>query len=331
MNFQTTIDIPKANFEISHQSQLMLFGSCFSKNIGNNMIENKFNVILNPFGILYNPFSIGKAIERIVQNKPLSEKETAFRDGLYHSFLHHGAFSHADKSVFEENITRELNKAHQFIAQTDTFIFTFGTAYLYRLKTSGEIIGNCHKFPAEIFTRTRISADEIVSKWEILLSNLWEENAHRKFIFTVSPIRHWKDGAHENQLSKSTLLLAIDQLVHKFPQNAYYFPSYEIMMDELRDYRFYTEDMLHPSNIAVNYIWQRFLETFLSKETEKTISTWQNFRKALNHRPINPKNDKYRTFLSQTLLKLEQFQAQNPFIDCSEEHHLLTLLHENEI
>jgi hypothetical protein len=326
MEFRTYVPIPKSNIDIHHSTKMMLFGSCFSENIGRKLSENKFDVDINPFGILYNPLSISSAMQRLLQNRTFSEADLVFRDGLYHSFSHHGAFSHSHKDYCLKSIRSRFSAAASRIRQTDVFLITFGTAYVYRLQQTGEMVGNCHKFPSEVFDRFRLSVDDIVAEWSELIADLCKLNPSMKIVFTVSPIRHWRDGAHENQVSKSILHLAIDQLMAEFEDNLHYFPAYEIVMDELRDYRFYSEDMFHPSETAIDYLWKRFRESFFSPVTEKIISDWQPIYRSLNHKSLNFETHEYRNFLMQTLAKLEQFKEKYPFISCKKETELLLTL-----
>ena len=198
-------------------------------------------------------------------------------------------------------------------------IITLGTAWVYRLGSTGKIVSNCHKLPEKMFDRQMLSVDEITTEWKSLLLSLWEQNPELKILFTVSPIRHWKDGAHGNQLSKATLLLAVEQLQKDFPEQTAYFPAYEIMMDELRDYRFYADDMLHPSLQAVEYIWERFTETMFSRETQAILKEWKDIQKAINHKPFQPKSEAYKHFISQTLLKMERLNEKFPYFDMTNE------------
>ena len=207
--------------------------------------------------------------------------------------------------------------------KTAYLVVTLGTAYVYRLKSSGEVVANCHKLPEKIFDRSMLTVAEIVSEWKELLLSLWEQNPELKILFTVSPIRHWKDGAHGNQLSKATLLLAVDELQSAYPERIAYFPAYEIMMDELRDYRFYATDMLHPSELAIDYIWQRFTENFLSDETKGILKEWAEIQKAINHRPFQPESDAYKRFISQTLLKMERINEKFPSFDLTKEMEII--------
>jgi hypothetical protein len=191
---------------------------------------------------------------------------------------------------------------------------TFGTSYVYRLKENGQIVANCHKLPAKTFVRERLSIQQIVERWEELLADLFAINKALIVFFTVSPVRYWQDGVHENQLSKSILLLAVEQIKELFPERIVYFPAYELMMDELRDYRFYAEDLFHPSDTAIRYIWERFVETYMNEQTQLLIKEASQIQKALNHRPLNPQNKSYKQFLSQTLLQIKQFNEKMPYL-----------------
>ncbi|MFR9165400.1 MAG: GSCFA domain-containing protein [Dysgonomonas sp.] len=322
MQFRTKIDIPKSELSIDHQMKTMLFGSCFSENIGNRLIDNKFYVNKNPFGIIYNPSSISKVIRRIIVGEKFTENDLFYHNHLYGSFLHHGSFSDTDKDCCLQNINASLDKAHSDLSDADLLIITFGTAYAYRLKDTKKIVSNCHKFPASEFERERLNIDDIVNDWSLLIQNLRTINPNIKFLFTVSPIRHWKDGAHENQLSKSLLLLSIDRLEKTFG-DAYYFPSYEIMMDELRDYRFYAEDMLHPNDVALEYIWKLFQDAYFTDQTKSIGKEWSAIRKAIDHKPFNKDTELHKQFLRQTLLRAETFQNKYPYIHCEKEISVL--------
>lgn len=318
MEFRTKIDIPASELRINHHSKVMLLGSCFALHIGQQLLQSKFDINVNPFGILYNPASIATVIHRIIDSTLFTADELRENQGLYVSFLHHGSFSKPDKEETLQKINASLQQAIKDLQNTDTLIITFGTAYVYTLKESGSTVANCHKFPASIFNRERMSVECIVSIWNKLIKELKNINPGLNILFTVSPIRHWKDGAHDNQLSKATLLLAIDALQNEFG-NLHYFPSYEIVMDELRDYRFYDEDMIHPNPTAIGYIWERFTDTFFDRETMQIISQWQKLLQAVNHRPFNIQAGEHKQFLRQTLLKLQTFQDKYPYLDCEKE------------
>lgn len=318
MEFRTKIDIPESSLSISHKHKILMLGSCFIENIGKLLTDNKFDVNLNPFGVLYNPQSLSQAIRLLIENRKFTDKDIFEYKGLYHSFYHHGSFSSIDKVNCLTGINKQLEKASGDLLQADVLFVTFGTAYVFKSKEIDMVVGNCHKLPASYFDRYRLNVDEITDDWEELIKKLRQINPKLKILFTVSPIRHLKDGAHDNQLSKSTLLLAIDKLQQSV-SDTYYFPSYEIVLDELRDYRFYNDDMVHPNDTAIKYIWERFAEIYLSTESISIINEWRKIFLALNHRPLNEQSEEYKLFLRQTLLKLKAFNEKYPYICCSNE------------
>lgn len=320
MNFRTQVERPEKVTEIRYSDRMLLLGSCFAENIGKLLLANKFCCDVNPYGILYNPLSIAKALEEMLEGKTYSEKDLFEADGMWHSWMHHSNFS-SDSSAEEclHRINGRLIKASESLASTEWLIVTWGTAFVY--EHEGQVVGNCHKQPDRLFVRRRLSVDEIVEKWAGILSNYKKLNPSLKVLFTVSPIRHAKDGMHGNQLSKSTLLLAIDQFCEMFSY-CHYFPSYEILMDELRDYRFYADDMLHPSSMAVEYIWECFCQTYFSKDTLQTMKEWNEIQKALQHKPFRPQSEGYRQFLSQIMLRIERMKQKFPYIDAQNELEL---------
>ena len=329
MNLQTPVIFPKASFDINHRSSILLFGSCFSENIGLKLKENKFSVNVNPFGILYNPISIYNVINRLLDKQGFTEKDFTHHNSSYHSLMHHGSFSNANLNDALNKVNNEFNIAANQLETADFLLITFGTSSVFRLKETNEVVGNCHKIPANQFSRERLTVREITLTWSNLIERALTSNPKLKLIFTVSPIRHFKDGAHENQLSKSILHLSIDNLMKQFLDNAFYFPAYEIMMDELRDYRFYTDDMLHPSNLAQDYIWKRFGETYFSEETQSIIAQWQPIHQALSHKPYNRDSEAYQKFLCRTIDDIQAFEQKHTFISCLHEKQHLTQLIQN--
>jgi hypothetical protein len=253
-----------------------------------------------------------------MDGSPLSEKEIFENQGLWHSFLHHSRFSKTSPDEFLANANAAMANASAFLKSSDLLLITFGTAWVYRLKESGSIVSNCHKLPDNLFFRERLSVDEIVKNYNSLLSSLNRLNPSLRVIFTVSPIRHWKDGANGNQLSKSTLLLAIEEIC-KCSSNCEYFPAYEILMDELRDYRFYADDMLHPSNAAVEYIWKRFSDCYFSDETKGLIKEIAKISASANHRPFNSDNERHAIFKKSLLAQIEKLSAKHPNLDFAQE------------
>ena len=321
MNFRTQVELPEKQTEIRHSEQLMFFGSCFAENIGNLLLENKFRCDVNSFGILYNPLSINKALEQIVDRKLYAEDDLFFSHGLWHSWMHHSDFSDSSSAECLRRINSRLIQAFEYLENADWLVITWGTAYVYSHMESGEVVGNCHKQPDKTFRRSMLNVETIVEECLSVLKKCREVNPKLKVLLTVSPIRHAKDGMHGNQLSKATLLLAADKLCRTCT-DCFYFPSYEIMMDELRDYRFYADDMLHPSRMAVEYIWECFCRCYFSGETQAFMKEWEDIRKRLEHRPFNPDSEAYRVFLSQIVLKIMGMKEKFPYLEVQKEMEL---------
>ncbi len=319
--------IVKENFikslkKASYHSSFLILGSCFAENIGNKLRRLKFDAILNPFGIIYNPLTIAQSIDRIISGKAYTSKDLMFHDGLWISLDHHGRFSHPDANIVLQQINYELFAAYEQIQKANYLMITFGTAWAYHFKDSRRVVANCHKIPSSEFERTRLEINEICSVWEKTIASLKTLNPNLNFLFTVSPIRHLRDGAHENQLSKSVLLLAVDSLCKRIPNTAY-FPAYELLLDELRDYRFYDEDMIHPNHMAVNYIWERFCNDFFGEEDREYMKQIDDLLKAVEHRPLHY-TEKYNDFLVTTLEKVKIIQSRLPMLDFSNEQTYIT-------
>ncbi|EJX00080.1 GSCFA family protein [gut metagenome] len=297
-------------------------GSCFAENMGNFLREGKFQVDMNPFGILYNPLSIGAAWKEIRNGKVYEESDLFFYKGLWHSSMHHSIFSAESPRLVLQRINDRLQQACERVQRLDWLMLTFGTAYVYEQKDTGRVVANCHKLPEELFTRRLLSVDEIVDEYQELIADLTVICPQARLLFTVSPIRHQRDGMHANQLSKATLLLAIDRLQQLFPGRVWYFPSYEIVLDELRDYRFFAEDMVHPSPLAVRYLWQRFSATCFPAETLRILEAVEDIRRDLEHRPFHPHSEVYHRFLGQIVLKIERLIGKYPYLDFQKEIEL---------
>jgi hypothetical protein len=268
MKLQTIVDIPASPWKIGYEDKILMIGSCFSDEISEQMQQRYLNVTCNPFGTLYNPLSIAKALT-MTEVPELVEYE-----GLWHSMAHHGSYSKATKEEAENAVQASIETMQKALQEATVVIVTFGTAWVY--EKDGEIVGNCHKLPEHCFTRRRPSVEEIVGAWQPILNRYPDKH----WLFTVSPIRHIRDGLHENQLSKSTLLQTVGQLGD-------YFPSYEIMLDELRDYRFYADDLVHPSSLAVTYIWERFVDTFCTPQTKNELVLQHKRWKHEHHLPLH--------------------------------------------
>ena len=322
MEFRTIVPCEKLQHQISHRDKILLLGSCFAENIGHLLVAHKFNVKINPTGILYNPVSIADALQMMSDRYQYTVNDI-FRDGnLWHSFRHHSRFSHTDPELCIDGINRELKAGAEQLHRASWLLVTFGTAYVYSLRETGKVVANCHKLPASLFDRRRVGVDEMIRGWIPLIERLSDSNPELRIMFTVSPIRHLRDGAHENQLSKSVLLLFVDELCRMYPDRCIYFPSYEIVLDELRDYRYYADDMLHPSPLAVRYLWERFSEAFFSAETKQVITAIEDITKDLSHKPFHPESEAYQRFLGQIVLKIERLNGKYPYLDFQKETEL---------
>ena len=268
MKLQTIVDIKPSAWKIGYEDTILMLGSCFSDEMGEQMKQHYLNVTCNPFGTLYNPLSIAQALQ-MTEMPELVEHE-----GLWHSMAHHGSFSRANKEEAEQAVQESIETMQQALRDATVVIVTFGTSWVYEI--NGEVVGNCHKLPENCFTRRRLTVEEIVAAWQPIL----ERYPDKHWLFTVSPIRHIKDGLHENQLSKATLLQSVEQLGD-------YFPSYEIVLDELRDYRFYADDLVHPSSMAVHYIWERFVDTYCTPQTKNELVLQHKQWKHEHHIPLH--------------------------------------------
>ncbi|MDD3036600.1 GSCFA domain-containing protein [Bacteroides sp.] len=322
MDFQTKVEVPTGLPSITHAGQILLMGSCFAENMGLQLTESKFRVDVNPFGILYNPYSVLTALVEILKGKEYREGDLYVYKDYWHSPMHHGSFSASTQEETLQNINVRLQRAHHSIQELEWVILTFGTAYVYEQKGTGQAVSNCHKQPESNFNRRLLSVDEIVSEYTSLITSMTARNPNLKILFTVSPIRHIRDGLHSNQLSKATLLLAIHHLQQQFPKFVFYFPSYEIVLDELRDYRFYADDMLHPSSLTVRYLWECFSNTFFSIETKQIITVVKDICQDLAHKPFHPGSEAYQRFLGQIVLKIERLNGKYPYLDFQKEKEL---------
>jgi hypothetical protein len=313
MDFTTTIPISKSSNPIHYDSRIISFGSCFAQNIGEKFSYFKFQNIVNPFGIIFNPVSIENLISRAVNNQEFSENDIFFQNDLWHCFEVHSELSHSDKTIFLDRLNQILSDFHLQIFKSTHFQITYGTSWVYRNKSSNSIVANCHKVPQSQFEKEILSVATIEKSIRNTIYLIQKVNPNCHFIFTISPVRHIKDGFIENQRSKAHLISALHNFVTLSLSKCNYFPSYEIMMDELRDYRFYAEDMLHPSQTAIDYIWKRFSENYISEENFTTLEEVCSIQKGLAHRPFNPDSDshqKFLTSLNEKILKLkEKFPA----------------------
>ena len=309
MELQTKVNIVKSLFKINPADRLLFVGSCFAENIGRRFVENQFDAVVNPYGTMYNPASVLHTVQK-VEGRPLPPPSPVGREPLTPSRL-----SLKDSSVipdFEHSGSLPTGEGGGRGRRSSAFSFvviTLGTNHIYILKETDEIVDNCMKRPQKLFREEKLSVDECADYLSRAVALLKERNPEVKVVFTVSPIRYAKYGFHGSQLSKATLLLAVDKLVSASSGELAYFPAYEIMNDELRDYRFYQPDMLHPSEQAVDYIYERFAETYFSEEAKAMVAEWEPIKAALAHRPFNPDSEEHKAFLAKVSARKDAFLA----------------------
>ena len=300
MKFRTEIEITPLAEGVGYGAKIFALGSCFAESISERLKRAKFSVATNPFGVLFNPFSIANALERLDDARNFAVCDIkAGRDNFF-SFDAHSSLDGKTHTEAFANMNKAVAQGSKALHDADWVILTFGTAWVY--EREGRVVANCHKQPAAEFQRRRLSVAEIVERYEHLFDGVLRD---KKVILTVSPVRHVGDGLQENSVSKATLRLAVEELVAKY-ENANYFPSYEILIDDLRDYRYYADDLAHPSKMAVEYVWERFCEAVLSDAARMKLPQVEQIVAAAEHRPFNPDSEAHRAFCRKMLAKTEQ-------------------------
>ena len=314
MNFTTKIPIQKYNHPITYDSKIMLLGSCFAESMAKKFDYFKFQNTTNTFGIIFNPVSLAKLIERSVQKEFYTEEDIFFHNDLWQCYEVHSELSHPDKAIFLSNLNSIVELTHRHIGSLTHCIITLGTSWVYRNIETNEIVANCHKVPQKQFSKELLSPEIIAQSIESILFTISVVNPNCNFIFTVSPVRHIKDGFAENSLSKAHLIAALHKTITCSPSPINYFPSYEIMMDELRDYRFYAEDLLHPNQTAIDYIWIQFFENYISESEFGLMNEICEVQRALQHRPFNPNTESHQKFLADLKTKMTTLEKKLPFV-----------------
>lgn len=315
MIFQTHIPLKKQKHHlINYNSKLLLLGSCFSENIGNKLSYYKFQTQQNPFGILFHPKAIETFITKVINEEKYTESDVFFHNERWHCFDAHSVVSSTSKEELLNTLNTNINSTYQHLKNTSHIIITLGTAWIYREIATDTLVANCHKIPQKKFLKELLTVEEVSESLEAINSLIKSINPETTIIYTVSPVRHIKDGFIENQRSKAHLLSAIHQVVEP-RNNTYYFSSYEIMMDELRDYRFYAEDMIHPNQTAIDYIWEKFSEVWFSEETLETMKEVKTIQKGLMHKPFNPNSEAHQLFLKKLQQKKETLLQAFPFMN----------------
>lgn len=320
--FRTEFRIPHAGFEIQHHHGIVALGSCFTEHIGVRLSSLKFKVNLNPFGILYHPLAIAGALQRLSNPQPYSTEDLELYNGLWHSFDHHGRFNHPNPSEALRIINAELACGAAAMQTVDYLLLTFGTATVYTLKQTGKLVANCHKFPGSSFDRSRLSVDEIVDAYVPIFEQFNQSRPNGQIILTVSPVRHLREGFVENQRSKATLILAAEALCHRFSFVSY-FPAYELVVDDLRDYRFYAADMVHPAPMAIDYIWEQWMDVYFGAHTRQLVHAIEKIQKGVAHRPFHAGSDGHLGFIQKLNQEMDALEARCPFVGFSEERAAL--------
>ncbi len=311
MNFRTQVPISTATKPIDYNCKIILLGSCFAENIGDKFEYYKFQNTVNPFGIIFNPVSIEKMISKVVTATVFTEADIFFYNERWHSFDVHSDLSNESKEELLTSLNSILKQTKKQLQAASQVIITYGTSWVYRNIESNEIVANCHKVPQKEFKKELLSIETIKESIKQTIQFIHSLNPDSNIIFTISPVRHIKDGFVENQWSKANLISGIHQVLS---QSETYFPSYEIMMDELRDYRFYAEDMLHPNQVAIDYIWERFKETSISKTAFPIMDEVESIQKSLSHKPFNPKAESHLKFELKRKEKITKLVSKYPFI-----------------
>ena len=313
MDFRTTIKTSDNQGIMHHSDAVMLIGSCFSDNIGAKLAGAMMNVDINPFGTIYNPMSIAASVDRIISGEPIAGVDLFSANGVWNSYCFHSRFSMPDKGMALERMNQRIAAAHSHLAQCQTLVLTLGTAIVYRLKATGQVVSNCHKVPQHEFTRKMESVEAITAVLAATVQRLHEFNPALRVLFTVSPIRHIADGLAANSLSKATLRVAVANVCRQAKQCGC-FPAYEIMNDDLRDHRFYAADMVHPSDVAVEYIWQAFQATYFDDASAQAIARCERVARRLHHRPMSANREVVDRFNADTRSVVRNLVREYPYI-----------------
>jgi hypothetical protein len=327
MEFRTVHTFERTKQTIEYTSNLLSIGSCFAAHMGSRLKEKKFSINTNPSGIIYNPMSIAQTIESCIHpNFEIADNSLFENGGFWHSWNHHGSFSNESKTEVIATIKQENETAHLFLKKASHLLITLGSAFVYEKCVDGEVVANCHKVSGKKFVKRLLEPNEIIEKYLELIKSLRELNPNISIIWSISPVKHIRDGLHENNLSKSVLFLALNQLI-KNDSLSYYFPAFELVQDELRDYRFYKEDMAHPSDQAIEYVWKSFVSNCFSTETKKVLQQIEELQQAMAHRPIRLHSEEHKAFKANYLKKVIAMKSNHPYIDLTQEESYFTLGH----
>jgi len=314
----TNVTIPEFQPKIKYNDPVFMAGSCFSEHISDKLDRYKYDVLSNPFGILYNPASLALSIDRITRLDFYDADELVLHDGLYHSMDHHGVFSGRNKEEVVDKINRSIEQANAHLKKSKVICVSPGTAKVYRYKETAAIAGNCHKIPQSHFTYETLTLSHCIEAFERILTSIGKLASEARVIWTVSPVRHTRDGLIENQRSKSTLILAIEEVIRNHPQSGY-FPAYEIMMDQLRDYRYYARDLVHPSPVAVDIIWDIFCDAYIEPQERVHHTAIEKIKRAMDHRTLHDDPEAIRSFAQGQLKNIDQMASLLPDLNWQKE------------
>lgn len=318
MEFFLNLNITPPETQVDHQHPILLTGSCFTEHIGDHLASLKFNTLQNPNGIVFDTASVCESLISYMQNRPLNPADMFELDGLWHNWKYHTRYSHPDKETAMAGMNKSISQAHDFLARAEWLIITLGTSYSYRLADSGMPVANCHRAPSQWFSRHLLGIDENISLLDNMLYRLFQFNPRIKVVFTVSPVRHIRDGMVENNRSKARLIETVHHLVQKFDR-LYYFPAYELVIDVLRDYRFYDTDLVHPNYAATGFVLEKFAENFINAPSLALMQEIRKVNIARKHRPQHPDTPQHRRFLAIQLEKTLELQRLHPWLDLEEE------------
>ena len=322
MNFMVNIDIKTLPKQISYGDKILLIGSCFTEHIGNSLEELKFSVLQNPNGILFDPISVSKSLMSYINDKKYNEADLFQYNELWQSWQHHSRFSKMDKSECLRFINESQQRAHEFLKNADWIIITMGSSFSYRLVSPASgmdaAVANCHRAPAQWFTKHLLSIEEIISELNVCIERLFQFNKKLNIIFTVSPVRHIRDGVVDNNRSKSRLIESVHHIINKSSQ-LHYFPAYELVIDVLRDYRFYDADLVHPNYMATEFVLEKFSESCISSASQNLMKEIREIVIARKHKSFQPTTTGHQQFLQTHFEKASTLQKKYPFMDLKEE------------
>jgi hypothetical protein len=308
IDFRTDVRITPSSYPITLKTPILTAGSCFADAIGQRLEQNKFHTLTNPLGVIYNPHSIHRTLRYAIHNELAAQHLYVQYQDVHLNYDFHSRFSSTKKRQLVDQLTNTIGSVHYFLKDTRWILITYGTAWVYNRVDTGEVVANCHKMPANLFRKNLMSEESVLRSFETFYNDLKSYNPNVRIILTVSPVRHTKDTLELNSVGKSVLRVACHSITQKF-EDAEYFPAYEMMMDDLRDYRFYKSDLIHPTEVAEDYIWEKFAERYFDVATKNFITEWQSVRQALQHKPFHPQSEQHQQFLKETLKKLEHLKS----------------------